>query len=70
MEGLQTILIFIGLTVPFFAGTVWGVVDALTKDFGSQATKITWVAVAAVPFVGFLIYLIGGFRKGTRSRQQ
>ena len=68
MEQLQTALIFIALTVPFFVGTVWAVVDALTKDFSSPNAKIVWAIIAAVPFIGFLIYLVGGFRQGVRKK--
>jgi Phospholipase_D-nuclease N-terminal len=62
---LMTPSIIIALTVPFFIATVWAVVNVAQKDFGSLGKKVTWAIVSMIPFVGFLIYLIFGFRKGT-----
>ncbi|PIE71236.1 MAG: hypothetical protein CSA22_04210 [Deltaproteobacteria bacterium] len=42
------------------------VMDVLTKQFGSTGKKALWGLVALIPFIGWLIYLIFGFRKGTR----
>jgi hypothetical protein len=62
--GLKEIGIFLGLCIPFLLGTVWAVVDAAQKDFGSMGQKVLWLMIAAIPFVGFIFYLILGFRKG------
>ena len=64
---LKTIAIFIGLCVPFFLGTIWAVVDVAQKDFGTTGKKALWWIVASVPFIGFIIYLIFGFRKGKKT---
>ena len=64
---LKEIAVFLGLCVPFFLMTIWGVVDAAMKDFGSVKKTAVWVIIAAVPFIGFIIYLIFGFRKGKKQ---
>jgi len=54
------------MVVPFFIGTVWAVVDAAQKEFGTLGRKVAWVVVAGVPFVGFIVYLLFGFRRGKK----
>lgn len=63
---LHTIKIILLLSLPFFLGTIWGMVNAAQKEFSSQAVKIAWILVAGIPFIGFIIYLLFGFRKGRR----
>ncbi len=63
---IKTYAIFLALNIPFFCATVWAVVNAGTKDFGSMRKKLLWVLVAAIPYIGFIIYLLFGFRKGRR----
>lgn len=63
---LKTIGIFIGLCVPFFLATVWAIVDVAQKDFGTVGKKALWWIVASVPFIGFMVYLVFGFRKGKK----
>ncbi len=58
---------FLILVVPFFIGTIWAVVDSAQKEFGSPGRKAAWVAVASIPFVGFIIYLLFGFRRGRKN---
>ena len=41
--GLKTIVIFVGLCVPFFLGTIWAVVDVAQKDFGTMGKKASVV---------------------------
>ena len=53
-------------SVPFFILTVWALVDVFMKDFGTTGRKVMWVLVAGFPFVGALIYLLFGFRKGRK----
>ena len=64
---LKTIAIFVALCVPFFLGTIWAVVDVAQKDFGTMGKKALWWIIASVPFIGFIIYLIVGFRKGNKT---
>jgi len=61
---LQTVAIVLALVAPFFFGTIWGTVNAAQRDFGTLGKKAMWLFVAAIPFVGFIIYLIFGMRKG------
>ena len=59
--------IFIGLTLPFFLITIWALVDVTMKRFPSGGEKAAWWIVALIPFIGWLIYLILGFRRGKKS---
>jgi len=63
----KQLFIFLGLCVPFFIGTVWAVVDVAQKDFGTSGKKAFWWVIASVPFAGFLVYLLFGFRKGKKQ---
>jgi hypothetical protein len=64
MEDLRAILVFLAVCVPFFIGTIWAVVDVAQKDFGSAGAKAKWWLIASIPFAGFIVYLLIGFRKG------
>lgn len=66
---LKTAVTLIILIIPFFMGTVWAVVDLGQKDFGSVGKKALWAFIASIPFIGFVIYLIFGFRKGTKIQE-
>ena len=61
-----TIKMVLGLSVPFMLATLWAVIHAAQKDFGSLREKVLWMMVAAIPFIGFIVYLIFGFRKGKK----
>ena len=65
--GIKTAVIFVGLCVPFFMGTIWAIVDVAQKDFGTMGKKALWWAIASVPFIGFIVYLLFGFRKGKKT---
>ena len=62
----HTIKIVLGLSVPFLLATLWAVIHAAQKEFGSLREKVLWMMVAAIPFIGFIIYLVFGFRKGKK----
>jgi hypothetical protein len=68
--GLKTIVIFVALCVPFFLGTIWAIVDVAQKDFSTTGKKALWWIISSVPFIGFVIYLIFGFRKGKKTGLQ
>ena len=55
------------LSIPFMLLTVWAVVNAAQKDFGTMGKKVFWLFVAAVPFVGWLLYFALGAWKGKKS---
>ena len=64
---MKTVVIFIGLCIPFFLGTIWAIVDVAQKDFGTAGKKALWWITASIPFVGFIFYLLFGFRKGKKT---
>ena len=66
---IKTALTVVAATIPFFMLTVWALVDVFQKDFGTTGRKALWAVVAAVPFVGALIYLMFGFRRGRKAEQ-
>lgn len=63
---LKTAATFLAMCVPFFLATIWAIVDVAQKDFGTTGKKAIWWLIASVPFIGFIIYLIFGFRKGKK----
>ncbi len=63
---LKTAMVVVALSIPFLGGTVWAIVDAARREFPSLGEKGLWVMVAAVPFVGFVVYLLLGFRRGAK----
>lgn len=60
----HTIKVVLGLTAPFLLGTLWAILNVAQKDFGTFGKKAMWLIVAAIPFIGFIIYLIFGMKKG------
>jgi hypothetical protein len=66
MDDLEPTLIFLAVCIPFFIGTVWAVLDVAQKNFATFRTKALWWLVASVPFVGFIVYLLIGMRKGKK----
>ncbi len=64
---LKTVITILILTIPFFLMSIWAIVDVGQKDFGSIGKKAMWGIIAAIPFIGFIIYLIFGFRKGKKT---
>ena len=63
----STIKFVLIATLPFFLGTLWAIADSASKDFGTTGKKAMWILIASIPFIGFIIYLIFGFRKGKRG---
>jgi len=59
--------VFIALVIPFFLLTVWALVDISTKRFNSGGEKAAWWLIALIPFFGWLVYFIIGFRRGVKS---
>ncbi len=64
---MDTFAVVAGIAAIFWALTILAVVDVLLKDFGSTRTKAIWGFTALLPFVGWLIYLLFGFRKGVKK---
>lgn len=67
---LKTILTFIAMTIPFFLLTIWMLVDISMKQFKSPGEKAAWWILTLTPFIGWLIYLIFGFRRGKKPAQE
>jgi len=62
-----TIIFWMKIAVVFYVLTILAVVDIARKDFGSLGKKALWACIALMPFIGWLIYLIFGFRRGKKS---
>ncbi len=69
MINLQTVALVFAATIPFFLLTLWALINVAVKQFPSTGEKIFWWIVSLIPFVGWLIYLIIGFRRGVRQPQ-
>ena len=62
-----TVIFWIKISVVFYLLTVLAIVDIMRKDFGTIGKKALWGIIALIPFIGWLIYLIFGFRKGKKQ---
>ena len=63
---INTILVILGLTLPFVALSIGCIIHAAGREFESDNQKMAWVLIAAIPFIGFLFYLAVGLRKSRR----
>ncbi|MBW2603430.1 MAG: PLDc N-terminal domain-containing protein [Deltaproteobacteria bacterium] len=63
---MATVIVWIKISVVFYLLTILSIVDIMRKDFGTIGKKAFWGIIAMIPFVGWLIYLIFGFRKGKK----
>jgi bacteriorhodopsin len=63
---MSTLTFFIVAGLVFFMLSCWAILDAAQKDFGSLGKKAAWMLVAAVPFVGFIVYFAIGCRLGKK----
>jgi len=61
---ISTVMVWIKISVVFYLLTILAIIDVVRKDFGTIGKKALWGVIALIPFVGWLIYLIFGFRKG------
>jgi uncharacterized membrane protein len=64
---IATAIAWIKIGVVFYLFTVLAIVDIVRKDFGTIGKKALWGLIAMIPFFGWLIYLIFGFRKGKKQ---
>jgi hypothetical protein len=64
----QTILYVLLIAAISFGLTMLALIDIILKDFGSLKAKIIWHFIAIIPIIGWLIYLIFGFKKGQRNK--
>ena len=63
----QTVLYILLIFAVSFLLTVLALRDILLKDFGSAKAKMIWHFIAIVPLIGWLAYLVFGFKKGRRK---
>ncbi len=63
---LKTVTTFIAMTIPFLLLTIWMLVDISIKQFKSPGEKAAWWLITLIPFFGWLIYLVLGFRRGKK----
>jgi hypothetical protein len=57
----------LAICAPFVLLTLWAIFDSARRDFGTIEKKAVWVLVSAIPFIGFVIYLVFGMRKGRKE---
>jgi len=50
-----------------FLLTMMALRDIILKDFGSTRAKFIWHFIAIVPLVGWLVYLVFGYKRGRRK---
>jgi uncharacterized membrane protein YhaH (DUF805 family) len=63
---IATAIVWIKISILFYLLTVLAVIDIVRKDFGTIGKKALWGIIAMIPFFGWLVYLIFGFRKGRK----
>lgn len=64
---LETTMTWIKIGGAFFILTALAVLDVARKGFGTMGRKALWGVIAMIPFIGWLIYLLFGYRKGKKS---
>ncbi len=67
---MDTVTFFVLVGTFFFLLTCMILLDIARKDFGGIEKKAIWGFVAMIPFIGPLIYLLFGFRKGRSKTAQ
>ena len=65
-----TYIIIIASGIILWLLTALALIDVITKNFGSLKNKVIWFVIAFIPVIGWLIYLIFGFKKGVRKKFQ
>lgn len=63
-----TTITIIGMGILFFILTCWAILDVARKDFGTIGKKALWGFIAFIPFIGFIIYFIFGYKKGIKPQ--
>ena len=66
---LKTATTFIAMTIPFFIMTIWMLVDVSMKRFKTPGEKAIWWLIVLIPFIGWFVYLLIGFRRGTKPAE-
>ena len=64
-----TFIVLVGTL--FYLATCIAVLDIARKDFGAIEKKAAWGFAALVPFIGPIVYIAFGFKRGApKSRMQ
>jgi len=61
---MNDVIIILGTGIACFILTCFAILDVARKDFESIQIKALWGFIAFIPFIGFIIYFLFGFRKG------
>jgi uncharacterized membrane protein len=61
---LNMSIIMLGLF--FYLVTCLLILDIAKKDFGAIHIQILWVFITLIPFIGCVLYLVFGYRKGNK----
>jgi hypothetical protein len=65
----KTAGVILALTAPFVLLTIWAVTSAAGREFKTLGQKALWMLTASIPFIGFLLYLIFGMRRGKKPER-
>lgn len=66
---MDTVTFFIVVGLFFFVLTSWAIIDIALKDFSSLPVKAAWGFTAFIPFIGWLIYLAFGYKRGKKREK-
>jgi type VI protein secretion system component VasK len=65
-----TVMLVLAIAGASYLLTCWALVDVAVKDFGALEKKAVWGIIAFLPFIGWLIYLLWGRKKGKRLEEK
>jgi Zn-dependent protease with chaperone function len=60
IQEIKTAITFATICLPIIALSMWAIIDAAGREFGSTGKKALWMMIAAIPFIGFIFYLAIG----------
>lgn len=63
---MKSVLIVIAISIPCFFLTAWAIFDSFQREFCSTGKKAVWMIVAAIPYLGFIVYFLFGARQGRK----
>ncbi len=64
---IHTISVWVAIALLFLIFTMVSFVDAIKKEFNTHKQKMLWVLITLIPFIGWLIYLLFGYRQGKKN---
>jgi uncharacterized membrane protein YhaH (DUF805 family) len=65
---IMTVLIVVAVTFPFVIISMLSVLHAAGREFETMQAKGRWMLIAAIPFIGFIVYFLFGARKGKKPQ--